>query len=377
MASQALTTTVKPTPKEIAEYQRRQEVIRVLRTSQYPGASAAAVAGVIDYCKAAGLNPMLKPVHIVPMYVKSKDASGRDTSGMREVIMPGIAHYRTQASRSGRYVGKSAPEWGPTVELKLGSQTVSVPEWCRMTVKVRVGTEIAEFTAEERWIENYATAGRDKPEPNAMWFKRPNGQLAKVTEAQALRMAFPELVGGVETAEEMEGKTLGGDAETLVGKAGAAPVIRNANAALDNFAGVRTDQALIDGELAEGQKTDVFGLKSIEDVDAAAAGFAAKEAAKPAAKAAGKPKAAAAGTLPLDDGAKPEMPGGARNDWEMDGNWEGGWRWLCEALPKAAPAWRQELVDDNVEMLRSVASASDAYAKAVNELLTRTETSIA
>ena len=48
-----------------------------------------------------------------------------------------------------------------------------------------------------------------------MWAKRPYGQLAKCTEAQALRMAFPEHVGGHPTAEEMEGKTIEGMCQTV------------------------------------------------------------------------------------------------------------------------------------------------------------------
>ncbi len=39
-----------------------------------------------------------------------------------------------------------------------------------------------------------------------MWTKRSYAQLTKCTEAQALRRAFPELLGGQPTAEEMEGK---------------------------------------------------------------------------------------------------------------------------------------------------------------------------
>ena len=41
--------------------------IRVLQTSLYPGASDASVRMVLSYCKAAHLDPMQKPVHIVPM----------------------------------------------------------------------------------------------------------------------------------------------------------------------------------------------------------------------------------------------------------------------------------------------------------------------
>jgi hypothetical protein len=57
------------------------------------------------------------------------------------------------------------------------------------------------FTAVEYWTENYATAGRDSDAPNAMWKRRPRGQIAKCAEAQALRKAFPEL-GSQPTADE-------------------------------------------------------------------------------------------------------------------------------------------------------------------------------
>ena len=46
--------------------------------------------------------------------------------------------------------------------------------------------------------------------PNAMWQKRPRGQIAKCAAAQALRIAFPE-IASQPTAEEMEGKAVQAD----------------------------------------------------------------------------------------------------------------------------------------------------------------------
>lgn len=182
------------------------ELLTVLGSSLYPGAAPASIKLVLGYCKAAGLDPMQKPVHIVPMWDSKAGA-------MRDVVMPGVGLYRTQASRTGRFAGQTEPEFGPMVTEKLGGQEITYPEWARVTVKKQMDNgEVAEFTAKEFWIENYAVKGGKEKSvaPNAMWTKRPRGQIGKCAAAQALRLAFPEM-GAQPTAEEMEGKTIQDD----------------------------------------------------------------------------------------------------------------------------------------------------------------------
>lgn len=180
------------------------ELVDVLQSSLYPGAALNSIKMVIGYCRAANLDPMQKPVHIVPMWDKNAKA-------MRDVIMPGVGLYRTQAARSNALAGIGEPEFGPITELQLGGTVVRVPEWCRVVVKrLLPNGSIGDFGAIEYWIENYATAGKDNEAPNAMWKKRPRGQLAKCAQAQALRMAFPEMTGSAPTADEMEGKHIEG-----------------------------------------------------------------------------------------------------------------------------------------------------------------------
>ena len=171
------------------------EIIPVLRSSLYPGASDASIKLVIGYCKATGLDPMMKPVHIVPMWDKN-------SKSMRDVIMPGIGKYRTDAARTGQLAGIGEPEFGPEVNY----YGTTAPEWCRVTVKRLIAGVERDFVAKEYWIENYATAGKDSDAPNNMWRKRPRGQIAKCAEAQALRKGFPEATGSEPTAEEMEGR---------------------------------------------------------------------------------------------------------------------------------------------------------------------------
>lgn len=182
------------------------DLMKVLESSLYPGGSPESIKMVIGYCRAAGLDPMQKPVHIVPMW-DSK------ASRMRDVIMPGVNLYRTQAMRSGECAGVSEPEFGGDVNENIGGTPITYPAWCRVTIKRRLPTgEIANFTAREFWKENYAIKGGKEKSiaPNAMWAKRPYGQLAKCAEAQALRKAFPE-IAAASTAEEMDGKPMAHD----------------------------------------------------------------------------------------------------------------------------------------------------------------------
>lgn len=205
-----------------------------LKTSLYPGATDASVDMVLSYCRASGLDPMTKPVHIVPMKVSTgqKDANGYDIKTMRDVVMPGIGLYRINAARTGEYAGCSEPEFGPTCELdfkrerwedgannrrvkKLVDAKLRYPEWCKVTVTRIVDGKERQFTAREYWLENFAEKG-DSGGPNSMWEKRPFAQLAKCTEAQALRKAFPEAVGSQPTADEMEGKDVIDSTATVV-----------------------------------------------------------------------------------------------------------------------------------------------------------------
>lgn len=186
------------------------DLLNVLQSSLYPGAALDSIRMVLGYCKAAGLDPMQKPVHIVPMW-------DRNIGGMRDVIMPGVNLYRIQASRSGQFAGVSEPEFGPDITATIGGQQITYPEWCKVTVKRQLASGvICDFTAVEYWMENYAVkGGKDKSiAPNAMWTKRPRGQIAKCASAQALRSAFPEIAAQY-TAEEMEGKELHADVEVI------------------------------------------------------------------------------------------------------------------------------------------------------------------
>lgn len=192
--SQQLATTAKN-----SEIQIDDRTFLVLKNNLYKEAkSDESIKMVFNYCTSRNIDPLLKAVHIVPMWNKN-------TGKEEDTIMPGIGLYRIIAARSGHYAGMSEPTFGPMVTDKVGSITITYPEWCMVIVKKFIQGHIVEFPAKEYWIENYAGKGKD-PTPNAMWQKRKFGQLAKCAEAQALRKAFPE-VGYDYTYEELQGKT--------------------------------------------------------------------------------------------------------------------------------------------------------------------------
>jgi phage recombination protein Bet len=182
------------------------ELMGVLRDSLYPGAKDASIKMVIGWCRAQQKDPMKRPVHIVPMSVKKPGT--QDQYEWRDILMPGIGDYRTDASRTGQYAGIDEAKFGPTTIRKFGEVEAEFPEWAEVTVYRLVGGVRCPFSSGKiRWLETYATVRKDSKVPNAMWRKRSFGQLEKCAEAMALRRAFPE-VGSQPTKEEMEGRVI-------------------------------------------------------------------------------------------------------------------------------------------------------------------------
>lgn len=168
-----------------------------LQNSVFPGANPESIVLAVDYCNARKLDVMKKPCHIVPMSVGGV---------WRDVIMPGIYEQRTTAVRTGQLAGMDEPVFGETINF-LG---VEAPAWCRFTVYRFINGQRCPFTHTEYFVEACSTtkdkSNGGKQRVNAMWTKRPRGQLAKCAEAGALRKAFPDELGGVMTADEVQGE---------------------------------------------------------------------------------------------------------------------------------------------------------------------------
>lgn len=125
-------------------------------------------------CQQLGLDP-LKPGQI--FFVKYGSNPG--------TIVVGIEGFRARAQRTGRLSG-----------IKRGvirdDQGRCIGAWCE--VKRRDWEDVAR---EEVSLAEYNTQ-------KAMWLKMPETMIKKVAEAAALRMAFPDELGGVYSKDEMD-----------------------------------------------------------------------------------------------------------------------------------------------------------------------------
>jgi phage recombination protein Bet len=175
----------------------------------FPGAqSMESVVLALSYCKARGLDPFKRCVHIVPIY-------NAQLKGMVDTIWPGIGELRTTAFRTGQYAGRSRTEFGPDITKRFEYRSddgkgdpivteVTFPEWAQVTVYRMVNGQRVDFAGPQvYWLETYAVTSKWNDTPNSMWQTRPRGQIDKCAEAAALRAAFPEEIGSEYTNDEV------------------------------------------------------------------------------------------------------------------------------------------------------------------------------
>jgi phage recombination protein Bet len=155
----------------------------------------------LEYCHARHLDIFKRPVHLVPMWDSERGCN-------KIVVMPGVYEIRTTAARTGEYAGMDSPRWGEKITVKNNKgEEIEVPDFCQITIyRLIKGTRVP-FVGPEVYFSETAATKRDGS-LNAMWSQRPRGQLQKCAEAAALRCAFPDELGGVMVAEEMEDKPI-------------------------------------------------------------------------------------------------------------------------------------------------------------------------
>lgn len=166
------------TPEEKKEEQER---INLIQRTVAAGTTRDELLMFLYHAKKTGLDPLARQIYII---VRGKDDKRKAT------IQASIDGLRLVAERSGNYAGQDAPEF----EILDGE------------MKCTIG--VYKFNAKgERYCHSTGVAYKSEYMPAApndfMWKTKPHIMLAKVTEALALRKAFPQDLSNVYTEDEM------------------------------------------------------------------------------------------------------------------------------------------------------------------------------
>lgn len=158
-------------PATALEYFGRQR-IETIRNTIARGASDHELSHFLEVCFARGLDPFTRQVHWT-----------------RNGIILGIDGFRAQAERTGRYrPGETRLDYDEAGKLVAAYVTVyrlhDDGMWHALT--------------ESAFLEEYAAPH------NPQWRKMPRVMLAKCAEARAIRRAFPTLLSGLYSKEEMD-----------------------------------------------------------------------------------------------------------------------------------------------------------------------------
>ena len=176
-------------PGGISELTLDRGKIELLKNTIAQGSSDDELKMFINVCTGMGLSPFLKQVHMVKRW---NSKLGREVAS----IQVGIDGFRSIAENTGAYAGNDDPIMGEDIDADGGFKA---PSKATVTVYKMVEGIRCEFTATARWTEFYPGS-----KMGFMWKKMPNVMLGKCAEAQALRKAFPKVLGGVYAPEEMD-----------------------------------------------------------------------------------------------------------------------------------------------------------------------------
>lgn len=160
--------------------------IELIRNSVAKGAPDDVFLAMIDIAKRRNLDPLANQISCAKI-------------GGSWVQMTRIDGYRSIAEQTGRYAGSDAPSftWYEHPVYTEGNKGGKIiPESATITVYKLIDGERYPFSATVYW-EEFSTNQNN-------WVSMPRVMLAKVAESHALRKAFPAVLSGLYTDEEMD-----------------------------------------------------------------------------------------------------------------------------------------------------------------------------
>lgn len=163
-----------------------QEQVEIIKNQIAKGCSDGELALFGQVCTRTGLDPFSRQIYAI-------------SRGGKMTIQTSIDGFRTIAARSGLY-GGSSTEWCGDDGVWLDVWLSSKPPAAAKTTVYRKGcpnpfTGVARYGAYQQG--------------NSMWSKMPDVMIGKVSEALALRKAFPAELSGIYSGDEMEQAGMG------------------------------------------------------------------------------------------------------------------------------------------------------------------------
>jgi phage recombination protein Bet len=178
--------------------------IAVLRQIGTEKATASDMKLFFHQCSRTGLDPFARQIYLVEY-------------GGKATIQTGIDGFRLVARRAADKAGESLEyedvQWcGPDGQWTDVWLSEDPPAAARAVV-LRDGKKFPAVTLYREYVGLKNEYGADrKPTgrkvPNSMWTTKPAHMLGKCAEAGALRKAFPQDLGGLYVAEEMDHRTV-------------------------------------------------------------------------------------------------------------------------------------------------------------------------
>lgn len=169
------------------------EKIELVKRTVAKGATDDELALFVAVANRTGLDPFTRQIHFVKRRTWNKDTRKYEELG---TIQTGIDGYRAVAARTGEHAGTD----DAVIEEENGA-----PVKATVTVYRMIGGEPRAFTATARfseYVQKYK--GENIEKLSGQWAKMPFLMVSKCAEALALRKAFPTLLSGIYTEEEMD-----------------------------------------------------------------------------------------------------------------------------------------------------------------------------
>lgn len=157
--------------------------VELIRNSVAKGAPNDVFLAMIDIAKRRNLDPLSKQIQVVQF-------------GSSWQMITTIDGYRAIAEQTGAYAGSDAPVFTWPDPPERTSSKKLIPESATVTVWKLINGQRYPFSATVYWEE--FNGGKNN------WVSMPRVMLAKVAESHALRKAFPAVLSGTYTPEEMD-----------------------------------------------------------------------------------------------------------------------------------------------------------------------------